>query len=83
MGIKIHNHYITDGYELSRKEVLSLKALKVQRNDNKTEVTLWKISDTFYKVKFDNPYASIMSSYKTLEEAQESFEWYCAKALEY
>ncbi len=24
MGIKIHNHYITDGYELSRKEVLKM-----------------------------------------------------------
>ena len=30
MGIKIHNHYITDGYELSRKEVLKMK-VKVRK----------------------------------------------------
>lgn len=30
MGIKIHNHYITDGYELSRKVVKKMK-VKVRK----------------------------------------------------
>lgn len=45
MGIKIHNHYITDGYELSRKEVLKMIAKarkkpvrKVERANNAKKI---------------------------------------------
>lgn len=61
-----------------------MKAIKIQRNDsNKTEVGLWKSSETCYKVKFDNPYAGITSTYGTLSEAEEAFEYYCEKANQY
>lgn len=61
-----------------------MKAIKIQRNDsNKTEVGLWKLSETCYKVKFDNPYASITSPYGTLAEAEEAFDYYCEKAKQY
>ena len=58
------------------------KAIKVQRNA-KTEVIIWKLSDTCYKVTFENPFANIGSAYGTIEEAEEAFEYYCEQAKKY
>ena len=58
-----------------------MKELKMKKFENsKTEVALWIISETCYKVIKENPYSRISSPYNTKAEAEEAFKRYCEKA---